>query len=205
MNFLQWLDTVDKQIFTFIHHSLGNGFLDPIMLFLRNGIVWAPLYIFIVYWVIRYHKKQAFKFILLSAVTVGVTDFVSASLLKKFFERPRPCYSDALQPILRHIIDCGGYNSFPSSHASNHFGMAAFWFWAVYILHGKKWHWLWVWAAVICFAQVYVGKHYPFDVMAGTLLGWLTGITAAKIFERWVNPGGVKSMPRRFTQTGPVH
>ena len=74
----------------------------------------------------------------------------------------------------------------PSSHAANHFGMAAFWFWGIYIMTGKKWQWLWFWAAIICFAQVYVGKHYPFDVLCGGVLGWSVGITSAKLFERWV-------------------
>jgi undecaprenyl-diphosphatase len=63
--------------------------------------------------------------------------------------------------------------------------MAAFWFWSIFIINGKKWYWLWFWAALICFAQVYVGKHYPFDILGGSLLGWTAGVTSAKIFEHW--------------------
>ena len=188
MSFLQWADSIDKQLFTFIHHALGNRFLDPFMLFLRNPPVWAPLYIFVIYWVIRYHKTYAFKFITLSIVTVAFTDFISAKLIKPFAGRLRPCHTAELQPVLRHILDCGGMYSFPSSHASNHFGLAAFWFGAVFFLTGKKWHWLWVWAGLICFAQVYVGVHYPFDVTCGALFGWATGTTTAIIFKRWATP-----------------
>lgn len=162
------------------------------MLFMRNGMVWIPLYALLLWWIIRYHKSYAVKFIILSIVTVAVTDYVSAAVLKPLFERPRPCYNAALQPVIRHIIDCGGQYGFPSSHASNHFGMATFWFWSVFIITGKKWYWLWFWAALICFAQVYVGKHYPFDILGGTLLGWLTGVTSAKIFERWVSSPSYK-------------
>ena len=188
MSFLQWADKVDKQLFTFIHHSLGNPILDAPMLFLRYPPVWVPLYVFIIYWVIKYHKKYAFKFILLSIVTVSFTDYISASVVKHFAGRLRPCHTAEMQPILRHILDCGGMYSFPSSHASNHFGLAAFWFGAILFITGKKWHWLWVWAGLICFAQVYVGVHYPFDVTCGALFGLATGTITATIFKRWETP-----------------
>jgi undecaprenyl-diphosphatase len=198
MGVLQWLDGIDKQLFTFIHHSLANNLLDAVMLFIRNGLVWIPLYCFMLWWVIRNHKKYAVKFIVVSIITVAFTDFVSASILKGFFERPRPCYSAQLQPIIRNIIGCGGLYSFPSSHAANHFGMATFWFWGIFIMTGRKWHWLWFWAAIICFAQVYVGKHYPFDVLGGGVFGWLAGVTSAKIFERWI------AAPLTKTAQGPL-
>jgi membrane-associated phospholipid phosphatase len=67
--------------------------------------------------------------------------------------------------------------------------MATLWFWSVFIITGKKWYWLWFWAGLICFAQVYVGKHYPFDILGGSIFGWASGATSAKIFERWaINP-----------------
>lgn len=202
MNVLQWLDGIDKQLFTFVHHGLANNVLDAIMLFVRNGLVWIPLYFFMLYWVIRYHKAQAVKFIVISVITVAFTDFVSASLLKNFFERPRPCYAEELQTIIRGIISCGGNYGFPSSHASNHFGLATFWFWGIYIITGKKWVWLWFWAALICFAQVYVGKHYPFDVLAGGIFGWVSGISGAKVFERWIAPARPRrGLPKRTPAT----
>ncbi|HVX51944.1 MAG TPA: phosphatase PAP2 family protein [Chitinophagaceae bacterium] len=187
MNILQYLDSIDKQVFTFIHSVIATNWLDAVMLLIRNPLVWVPLYCFMIYWAIRYQKKHAFKFIGLTIVTVAFTDFVSASVMKQFFERPRPCYSIGLQPVIRNIIGCGGLYSFPSSHASNHFGMATFWFWSIYIITGHKWRWVWLWATLICFAQVYVGKHYPFDVLAGGIFGWLAGIGSAKLFERWIS------------------
>lgn len=188
MSFLQRIDHIDKQLFTFIHHSLANSFLDVIMLLLRNPLVWIPLYAFLLFWIFRYHRAYAIQFLVLTAVTVGFTDLVSASFIKPLAGRLRPCHAVDLQPIIRNIIDCGGLYSFPSSHASNHFGMAAFWFGAVKTITGKKWHWVWVWAALISIAQVYVGKHYPFDVVCGAILGLATGFTTAKLFAKWVKP-----------------
>jgi undecaprenyl-diphosphatase len=186
MSFLRWADSIDKQLFTFIHHSIANP------------LVWIPLYAFLLFWVLRYHLAHAIKFILLSAATVAFTDYVSASVLKEFFKRSRPCHAPELQPIIRNILDCGGMYGFPSSHASNHFGMAAFWFGAVLYMTGKKWHWVWFWAGLICFAQVYVGKHYPFDVLCGAILGLAAGTVSAKIFARWASPQKPTEGPGNF-------
>ncbi|HEV8083822.1 MAG TPA: phosphatase PAP2 family protein [Chitinophagaceae bacterium] len=53
----------------------------------------------------------------------------------------------------------------------------------IYLLRGKKWNWLWIWAALTSYAQVYVGKHYPSDVLVGALIGYILGSSTAKIFE----------------------
>ena len=73
----------------------------------------------------------------------------------------------------------------PSSHASNHFGLAMVWFWVILYLKGKRWNWVWFWAGIICYAQVYTGKHFPLDIAAGAVLGIITGTCMAKLFEFW--------------------
>jgi membrane-associated phospholipid phosphatase len=183
MQVLKLLDRIDKFFFIAIHNDSDNKVLDGIMLVLRNPVTWIPFYVFLLYYVIRKAGVQCWQFILFSILTVGVTDSVSSSVLKPLFARPRPCHDAELQPFLRNILDCGGLYSFPSSHASNHFGLATFWFWALWIMAGKKWSWLYVWAAVICYAQVYVGKHYPFDIVGGAIFGSIVGLIMANIFE----------------------
>jgi undecaprenyl-diphosphatase len=169
---------------------------------LRNPLTWVPLYAFLLYYVIRKAGAKAWQFIVLSVVTFAITDSVSASVLKPLFARPRPCHDAELQPFLRNILDCGGLYSFPSSHASNHFGLAMFWFWALWIMTGKKWGWLFIWATVICYAQVYVGKHYPFDIAGGALLGCIVGVASAKIFEYLWNGGLSPEVGGRLSEAG---
>jgi len=185
MSLFQWMDRIDKVLFVVIHNDSDQAVLDKIMLLLRHPATWIPLYAFLLYFIVRKAGKQSWKFILLSLITFAITDQLSASVLKPMFARPRPCHDISLQPFLRHILDCGGLYSFPSSHAANHFGLATFWFWSLWITTGKKWKLLWVWAGAVCYAQVYVGKHYPSDIAGGALLGCIMGACMAKLYEFW--------------------
>ena len=164
-----------------INHDSFHQYLDPLMLIVRNPFTWIPFYIFMIYFFYKRAGARFWKVLIFSLLTVALTDSVS-TLLKNFFERLRPCYDHEIASLVRNVGDCGGLYSFPSSHAANHFGLAAFWFWMILKLTGKKWGFLWIWSCVICYAQVYVGKHFPSDVIAGGLIGFFTGMFMMKIF-----------------------
>lgn len=184
MDILQVLQQVDENLFLAINRDGNVPVLNPVMLLFRNAVTWIPLYLFVLLWSFFKFKERFIPFVVLSIITFAVSDFTSASILKPAFLRPRPCYNPALIDVMNLLTGCGGVNSMPSSHATNHFALATFWFWSIYITTGKKWRWLWLWAAVICYAQVYVGKHYPFDVLVGAFYGLVIGTVAAKIFEK---------------------
>ena len=179
-----WLIQLDKRIFTFINSEAASPHADSLMLALRNPLTWIPLYAFILYWVVRYQKKIAWQFILLSLVCFAIADFTCFVILKPFFARPRPCFDPGLQATIRSLVGCGGRFGMPSNHASNHFALATFWFLSVKKISGRNWQWLWMWAALVCYAQVYVGKHFPFDVMTGGLLGVMVGVLVFQLFKR---------------------
>jgi undecaprenyl-diphosphatase len=192
MTFLKWLDHIDKILFVLIQHDSDHSILDVIMPVLRNPFTWTPLYIFMLYYALRKVKgqSQAWTFILLSVLTVAITDSVTAQILKPLFGRLRPCYDAELSSMIRGLVDCGGLYSMPSNHAANHFGLAAFWYFSIRKMNGKKWTWLWFWAASICYAQIYVGKHYPFDIMIGALVGFITGLGMSRLFAYWAGRQG---------------
>ena len=185
---LEWLDKMDKNLFRIIHSDGAVPALDGIIVLLRNPYTWIPLYVFIVFWLFRYHRQYAWQFIILSLICFSVTDLVSAKVLKPMIGRLRPCYDPDLAAVLRNLIPCGGKYSMPSSHASNHFGLAVFWFFSVRIMSRRKWYWLFFWALLIGYAQVYVGKHYPFDILAGALLGIVAASMIVIIFKQWCFP-----------------
>jgi undecaprenyl-diphosphatase len=183
MSILKWLDRIDKVLFLLIQHDSDHSILDKVMPVLREPLTWVPLYLFLLYYSIRKAKNRAWLFILLSILCVAITDSVSGVLLKPLFARLRPCYDAELQVYIRGLTDCGGL----------YVGLAAFWYWSFYLMTGRKWTWLWVWALAIGYAQVYVGKHYPFDVLAGSLLGMVIGTGMAKLFEYgWNNPAAYR-------------
>ncbi len=195
MTLWEWLDRIDKSIFKSIHSDGAIPALDGLINLLRNQYVWIPLYVFIIFWIFKYHRQYAWKFILLSAISFAITDIVSFQLLKPMFDRLRPCYEPELSSIIRHIISCGGEHSMPSSHAANHFGLATFWFFSIRFMNGKKWWLLFFWAFIIGYSQVYVGKHYPFDIVVGAVFGFMVGSLLSIVFRKWIskNRNGVKA------------
>ncbi len=191
MQFFELADNIDKIIFLIIHNDSDHKVLDSIIPIFRNANTWIPLYIFILYFSIKVGNVKAWQFILFTILTFAASDIISAAVLKPMFARLRPCHDPELRSLIRNIIPCGGLYSLPSSHAANHFALACFWYRAIFIMTGKKWKWLWIWASVIGYSQIYVGKHYPSDILAGAILGCLIAMATADIFERiWKSPTG---------------
>ena len=190
MTLWEWLDKLDKNIFKAIHADGAIPALDGFISLLRNQYIWIPLYVFIIFWLFRYHKLYAWKFILISVICFAITDLVSFQLLKPMIGRLRPCYDKELASIMRNLIACGGEDSMPSSHAANHFGLATIWFFAIRFISGQNWYWLFFWALLIGYAQVYVGKHYPFDIAVGVVFGFMIGFILSIVFKRW---SGIKN------------
>jgi membrane-associated phospholipid phosphatase len=186
MDVFAWIEEADKNLFSFIHYDASFEGIDWLMLGMREAFTWIPLYAFMLFWILKYHRRYAWQFILLTICTFAITDFTSASVFKPMLSRLRPCYDPDLQSIIRNLVGCGGQNSMPSSHAANHFGLATFWFLSIQRMTQRNWHWLWLWAFMIGYAQIYVGKHYPLDIMLGAFLGVLVGLITGKFFEEWL-------------------
>jgi undecaprenyl-diphosphatase len=129
--------------------------------------------------------KQAWTWILFAIINVTLTDQISSSFLKKWVERIRPCNEETLIGKMRLLLEhCSGGFSFTSSHATNHFGFAMFVFLTTRHFMGKWSRWLFVWAATISYGQVYVGVHYPVDILGGALLGMGIGALTAKYYNK---------------------
>ena len=174
-------------IFLFIQEYLRNPLLDMVLPLLRNKFIWIPLYIVILIYSYQWGKKVFFKYLLFLIGLVSVSDMVSSRLLKPVFHRLRPCNDFQLNTLFDPLVSCGSGLSFPSSHAVNHFALAAFFYYTAHFIP-FKWRFLWyVWAFSICFAQVYVGVHYPLDVFIGGLIGFYFGNIVAKTYLRFVN------------------
>lgn len=177
---------LDHQLFQAINTGLSNGFFDWLMPIMRNKYTWIPLYIAIIFFAIRAYKVKGLYFVMFLAATVGLADFGSASIVKPIFKRDRPCNEVAFEAQVISRVNCGSGKSFPSTHASDHFSIAVF----LVMTFKRKWKYFTAialfWASIICFAQVYVGVHFPIDVIVGALFGSLIGFLVAKLFLKYV-------------------
>jgi len=180
---LQSVFKIDYYFFRLINQQWNHPYADTLMILLRNQYFWSPLYIFLISYIILHHRKNAVKIIGLALFTFMITDLVSTQLLKAYIERPRPCWDWSAPTIARLLIPCSNSFSFVSSHAANHFGISTFLFLAFRKTTGKSHKLLFLWAFLVCYAQIYVGAHYPTDVLGGALLGTICGILVARLFK----------------------
>ena len=178
---VQW----DQSLFISINSDWTNSVFDVVMPFLRNSLTWAPLYLFLLIFVLVNFKVRGLWWAVFFLSTVALTDMTGTYVFKHAFERLRPCSDPDFFTHVRLLLkQCAGGYSFTSNHAANHFGMATFFFITFRHLF-KIWAWIALcWAAVICYSQVYVGVHYPLDVLAGAMLGLAFGITTGTFFNK---------------------
>ncbi len=171
----------DQQLFLTLNGA-HTPWLDPVMQFFSNIPVWIPLYAFIVF---LFFYKRPWRIGVVALCCVGLTflftDQISASLIKEWVARVRPSHVEAWRDIIHLLEGEGGLYGFVSSHAANVFGLACF----SSLVIRRKWLtiFLYVWAALVSYSRIYVGKHFPADVLCGALLGWLTGWLMYKLYR----------------------
>ena len=179
------LDRFDHWLFQKINSQWTNSFFDFIFILFRQPNFWMPLYLFLFVFIALNFRRNWWWWIIFFLCTVALTDMVGARVFKLAFERLRPCNDPAFASSVRLLLkECVGGYSFVSNHAANHFGIATFFYFTLrnYL---PKWTWIvWLWAFSISYAQIYVGVHYPFDVVGGALLGVLFGLFLALFFNK---------------------
>ena len=178
---LKW----DRWLFTKINHDWTNTFFDNVIPLWREGLSWVPLYIFLLIFIFLNFGKKAWPWAIGLLVTVSLTDQISSHLVKPFINRPRPCHDLLLAEQVNLLLGyCSNSRSFTSSHATNHFGLAVF-IYQTLKPYLKTWRYpLFFWAASISYGQVYIGVHYPADVIGGAVLGSMIGYFTSYICNK---------------------
>lgn len=175
---------LDYDVFALLNGSWHHPLLDWCMPWWREKTTWVPFYLALVALVAYRMRSAVWLFLLAAVLSVGLADTISSKVFKPAVHRLRPCNDPEMAGKVRLLTDCGKAFSFTSSHAANHFALAAFlsltlagWMRGISAV-------LYIWAGSIAYGQVYVGVHYPSDVLAGAILGLFIGNIVAKTYLR---------------------
>ncbi|MCX6826684.1 MAG: phosphatase PAP2 family protein [candidate division Zixibacteria bacterium] len=176
LDVVQWLVSIDQSLFIFINQTLANPVTDffmPLVTADSHLRVFYALCMMVILWKGDRRLRYALIF---SLITLVITDQLSSSIFKPLLARPRPCQS----LNIHLLVSCGAGFSLPSSHAANLFGQA-FLFRAIIPRTAK---FLIPLAIVVALSRIFVGVHYPFDILVGSVIGLLAGTAVAGTFMK---------------------
>ena len=182
---MEYLQLLDKELFLFLN-GMHNAFFDPIMYWLSNILIWVPMYVMIIIFIIWRYKMRGVWMIIFLIAALALCDQTASHLLKNVVQRLRPSHEPALAGLV-HLSKAGpgGLFGFASSHAANSSGLAIFlWFALDNRLKIMK-YWMLIWAILVSYSRIYNGVHYPADVLAGWVIGMTYGYFMAKAYFIW--------------------
>ena len=175
----EYIRNLDREITIFLN-NLSHQNLDGIMILVSNKYVWIPLYLFLIYWLWKFDKKNFKINLIVSISTVLISDFITSSMMKPYFERLRPCNDSSLEELINVVAGCGKKFSFASSHASTTFSLASMFF----LISKKKIKIMFLWSIIIGYSRIYLGVHFFLDIIFGFLVGYLTSNLIYRISKK---------------------
>jgi undecaprenyl-diphosphatase len=181
---------LDRTLFLALN-ELHAPWLDPVMYWVSDTAIWLPLYAFLLYHVVKLPRSRAVVAVLCIAAGITMADQLSSKLIRPRVQRPRPTRDLQISSQVHTVNEYrGGQFGFPSSHAANTFCVAVL---LTLILRQRWLLLLFAWAAVVSYSRIYLGVHYPGDILAGALLGSACGLIAfnlhqhgCRLSEKWI-------------------
>ena len=173
----------DQKVFLWLN-NLGNESFDWFWMLMTNKLFNFFVYsIALIYLLKKIKIKSLVLMIMFLSILILISDQTS-NLFKNFFERLRPCHDEQIINSMRLVKDsCGGLYSFFSAHASNSFSLASFFFFVYYKIIQRKIILFFVLACLVSYSRVYIGVHYPLDIITGTVFGFVSGFI---LFKFWI-------------------
>lgn len=168
---IEFIKHIDQELLLFLN-SFHSDILDSIMWFVSGKLEWIPFYLVLIILLIKKFKKDIWIVLIAIALLITLSDQISVRMFKNVFERYRPCHNLEIGHLVHLVHDkCGGMYGFVSSHASNSFAIAVF----ISLLLKKDYKWIFsilmFWAILVSYSRIYLGVHYPADIICGAILG----------------------------------
>ncbi len=174
---------LDQWLFEKINQFWISPFFDWLMPFVRHQEIWYPFYLFLLVFVLFNFKMKGYWWSATLIMTIIISDLASSALVKSLVGRLRPCQDPDIMDRVRLLVNyCPPHSSFTASPACNHFAAA----WFIFITLNQTGYWRWLlfpWAFMISYAQIYVGVHFPLDVVGGSILGSAIGLGMSRFFR----------------------
>jgi undecaprenyl-diphosphatase len=180
---LERIKEIDIELLIYLN-NLGSENWDSFWLFMTDAITSIPVYLFVLYLVYRsFGLKKLFFTLLVLILVITISDQL-ANIFKYGFERLRPCHNENIKNLIRLVKpSCGGRFSFFSAHASTALSLAVF-FSLILRKHLKYFScFLILWAILVGYSRIYIGVHFPADVLFGFMVGIINGTLMYKVWK----------------------
>lgn len=181
---MEQLIHLDQQLFLWLN-GLHTSWLDGFMYALTYKYTWVPFYLMLIYFFFKEYGWKGFYVLVAVILTITLSDQITSGFMKPFFARWRPCHDPKIGSLVHVVHGCGGSYGFASSHAANTFALATI----VWLLFKDKWkptRWIFLWAGIVSYTRIYVGVHYPGDVLVGALVGMLCAYVVYQVLA-WIS------------------
>ena len=176
---LEKILSLDTELFVYLN-GLGSETYDGFWLMITKQINWIPLFLLILYLIYKkLGTKQTLYLLLFVAVLLVFTD-QTTNLFKNGFKRLRPCNNPEINSFIR-IVQTRTSFSFFSGHAANTMAVATF----LYLIFKRNFKYFWLlflWPLIFAYSRIYLGLHYPLDIICGYLCGFILGFLMFKLY-----------------------
>jgi undecaprenyl-diphosphatase len=172
--------SLDTELLIYLN-GLGSERYDDLWLIITQQLYWTPFFLLLLFFIYKkLGAKQTMYFLLAIAVLITFTD-QATNLFKNGFRRLRPCSNPEINTIIR-VVQSRSSFSFFSGHAANSMAVATFIYSVIY-RHYKYGYFLFLWPLVFAYSRIYLGLHYPIDILSGYLFGIFSGYLVFKIYQ----------------------